>query len=139
MTRRLLTLLPPCDPFVVYIIRINQSVCSPLLSSKRDQSISVHFFRVTIPICGLIITYLWHTCDVHYLWHVWCTLLVTSMWCTLLVTNLWPYCNTLVIHLWPYCDPFCDQSVTHLWPYCYLLVTVYARNSFQNCVKFSLK
>ncbi len=45
--------LPICGPLVIYIIRINPSECSPLLSHKRDQPISVHHFWLTIPICGL--------------------------------------------------------------------------------------
>ncbi len=87
--------LPICDPFMVYIIRINQLECSPLLSHKRDQPISVYHFWVTIPICNLIITYLWHTCDIF----------VTDYTCDVFVTDLWPTCDWPVIHLWLTCDP----------------------------------
>ncbi len=68
---------PSCDeetayPFVVYIIRVNQSECSPLLSLSKDQPISVRHFWVTIPL----------------LWPY-----------NLLVTNLWPICGFIVTHL----------------------------------------
>ncbi len=55
---------PSCDkqttysltyPFVIYIIRTNQSECSPLLSLTRDQPIGVCHFGVTIFICDLVI------------------------------------------------------------------------------------
>ncbi len=99
--------LPIWNPFVVYIIRINQSDCSPLLSRKRDQSkFSPIMNRNT---------------------HVWLYyyLLVTMYLCLIYdthLTNLWPIGSLIVAHLWPtYASP-----VTHLRPYCYSLVTVYA-------------
>ncbi len=72
------------------VIKINQSECWPLLSHKRDQPISVRHSRVTIPICDLIITYVWHTCDV-------------------LVTNLWCIYDQLMIHL----VNFLGRSLSH--------------------------
>ncbi len=116
------TAYPLTYPFVIYIIRIDQSECS-LLSHKRDQPIRGHHFWITIPICGPIITYLWHMCNVLVtnLWHTWLT-------CNLLVTHLLLYCHTLVTNFWP----SYDLIMIHLWHYCYS-----RWNSFENCVKFS--
>ncbi len=123
---------PSCNPFVVYIIKINQSEYLPLLSHKRDQPINVRHFWVTVPICDPIMT---------YLWHMWCT-------CDWLMTNLWSTCNQLVTPSWS----FCDQLVIHLWPTCvslvaFLLLTCDCMhmelkivwNSLKNCAKFSLR
>ncbi len=77
--------------------------------------------------------------------HLWAHyhLLVTHKWytCNKLVTHLWPSCHALPTNLWPTCGFIVtgDQFVTHLWTYCYSFTTVYARNSFENCVKFSLR
>ncbi len=108
------TIYPLTCPSVIYIIKINQSEWSPLLSRTRNQPISVRHFWAIIPICGLIITYMWHS--VMYLWPT-CELTSDPLVAILSLT-----CNCIHMKLF--------------WKLCKIFFKI-RWNFFSNWVKFS--
>ncbi len=97
-----------CEPFVVYVTRINQSQCSPLLSHKRNEPIT---FESQYPFVN----------------HWW-------SYCYLLVTHVWYTCNQLVMYLWPTLVTVYMKFSWKLWEN---LLKIEWRNFFLNWMKFS--